>query len=185
MDFQFNQSLYYQSNRLARKLSKIAEDAFKPSGLAPTYAYLLMLLDQWKELSLSDISTGLDIDPSTTTRFIDRLLKKELVRRRKEGRYGYISLSPKGISKMPQIRECNDNLEIQITKMFGPKTSNKHTEYLSEIINKIKVFIWRLFILEELWLCSGHNQLNDPFSCGLILYLRKVFEHLVLPLILL
>ena len=140
MEFQFIDSLYYQSNRLSRMLTKIAEDIFKPSDLAPTYAYLLLLLDQWKELSLSDISSSLYIDPSTTTRFIEKLIKKDLVKRRKEGRFGYISLTKKGINKMPIVRECKDNLDIQMSKVFGPKTSQKHTDYLSEIITKLKVF---------------------------------------------
>lgn len=43
-DSTYSQCLYFSSNALARKMEKLAIECWKPVGLSPSHAYLLMLV---------------------------------------------------------------------------------------------------------------------------------------------
>ena len=130
-------SFYFSVSRLNRNIQRIADDVFKTTGLPPSYGLLLLLLDEWKELSPTKISQTLDIKPSTTTRFLDKLEKMKIVVRRIEGKYSYISLTPLGLSKLPEIKDAFESLEYRIQKIITAKTLNKEKVVFQEIADLI------------------------------------------------
>ena len=130
-------SFYFSVSRLNRNIQRIADDVFKTTGLPPSYDLLLLLLDEWKELSPTKISQTLDIKPSTTTRFLDKLEKMKIVVRRIEGKYSYISLTPLGLSKLPEIKDAFESLEYRIQKIITAKTLNKEKVVFQEIADLI------------------------------------------------
>lgn len=131
-------SLFHSVTRLNRNIQRIADDIFRSTGLPPSYGLLLLLLDEWKELSPSKISETLDIKPSTTTRFLDKLQKQDIVVRRNEGKYSFISLTPFGLSKIPEIKGAFETLEYKLQKLVGSKVSNKEKITLLEMAEQIQ-----------------------------------------------
>lgn len=131
-------SLYFGISKLHRNVARIADDAFKDIGLAPTYAILMMLLDEWKELSPTQISDSLDISPSTTTRFLDKLVQKNLVSRRYEGIYSYVSLSPNGQQKIPQIKGIYEELEFKLRRLSTSKLATKTKPLIMDMATTIQ-----------------------------------------------
>ena len=131
-------SLFFSVTRLNRNVQRMADDIFKSTGLPPNYGLLLLLLDEWKEISPSKISETLDIKPSTTTRFLDKLEKKNIVVRRIEGKYSFISLTPFGLSKLPEIKGAFDTLEYKMQKLVSARVSNREKPILLEMADQIK-----------------------------------------------
>lgn len=138
MDEFLMDSLYFTVSKLHRNIVRIADKEFKSIGLPPNYGILLMLLNQWKELTPGDISTSLDITPSTTTRFLDKLQKKELIKRRNEGKYSYVSLTSKGISKIPQIKGIFEELENKLHRQVSRKLANKEKPIFLDMAESLK-----------------------------------------------
>ncbi len=132
-----NDSLYFSVSRLNRNIQRISDEIFKKTGLPPSYGLLLLLLDEWKELSPTQISNTLDIKPSTTTRFLDKLQEKDIVVRRSDGKYSYISLTPYGISKIPEIKGAFETLEYRLQKIVTAKVSNREKPILVEMADQI------------------------------------------------
>ena len=132
-----NDSLYFSVSRLNRNIQRISDEIFKSTGLPPNYGLLLLLLDEWKELSPTKISKTLDIKPSTTTRFLDKLQKKDIVVRRNEGKYSYISLTPFGLSKIPEIKGAFETLEYKLQKLVTARVANKEKPVLLEMADQI------------------------------------------------
>jgi DNA-binding MarR family transcriptional regulator len=132
-----NDSLYFSVSRLNRNIQRIADETFKPTGLPPSYGLLLLLLDEWKELSPTKISETLDIKPSTTTRFLDKLQKLDIVVRRNDGKYSYISLTPYGLSKVPEIKGAFETLEYKLQKLVSARVSSKEKPVLLEMADQI------------------------------------------------
>ena len=131
-------SLFFSVSKLNRNVQRVAEEIFRPTGLPPSYGLLLLLLDEWKELSPSKISETLDIKPSTTTRFLDRLQKQNIVVRRIEGKYSYISLTPFGLSKLPEIKGAFETLEYKLQKLVSARVSTREKPILLEMADQIK-----------------------------------------------
>ena len=131
-------SLYFTVSKLHRNISRIADQDFKSIGIPPSHAILMMLLDEWKELSPGEISNSLDLTPSTTTRLLGKLDSMKLLKRRNEGKYSYISLSPKGVSKMPEIKGKFEELEFKLNRLVTNRVANKEKPILYDMATMIK-----------------------------------------------
>ncbi len=131
-------SMYFGVARMHRIVSKVADDAFKSTGMSPTYGLLMMLLDAWKELTPSDISSSLDISPSTTTRFLDKLDRLGYISRRSEGIYSYVSLSPTGLQKLPEIKGTFEELEMKLSRMLTSRVANRIKPQIIDVATTIQ-----------------------------------------------
>ena len=82
--------LYFSSNRFVRLLTKLAEDEFRITGLTPTYAFAVTVVNKYGKISSTELAEYLQMAPSTITRFVDKLLIKDLVGRKIEGKNSFI-----------------------------------------------------------------------------------------------
>lgn len=126
-------SLYFTTSRLYRNVNRLAEEEFKKIDIPPSYGMLLLLLDEWKELTPTNISKHLDIKPSTTTRFLDKLQKNKLINRRVEGRYTYVSLSKKGQLKIREVQGTLETLELKLRKTVTTPVATKQKKILTQM----------------------------------------------------
>ncbi len=70
----FDRCLYFNTNRLSRKISKIWTQAYSELNLAPAHAYLLRLVLEYPGISQKSIADELALDKSTITRFVDKMV---------------------------------------------------------------------------------------------------------------
>ena len=108
--------LYFSSNKFVRALTKLAEDEFKITGLSPTYAFAVNVVNRYGKISSTDLAQYLQMAPSTITRFVDKLVNKELVLRQIEGKNSFISSTTKGMELQPIIDIAWKNLEEKISE---------------------------------------------------------------------
>lgn len=106
VDDYFNGCLYFSLAKLQRRINNLAEEAFKPIGMVPSHAFLLMALDEKPEIYAGELADLLGLAPSTITRFIDKLEKQKLCKRRPVGRQATISITKQGKNLMPEIRQA-------------------------------------------------------------------------------
>ncbi len=111
--------LYFTSNKLSRIINKIAEEEFLKTGLSPSYALTLMNIISQPGLSQKELSRDMNIKPSTTTRFIDKLESKGLVERKTEGKTSYLYATDKGTKMKDAIGKCWGNLYQRYSKILG------------------------------------------------------------------
>ena len=57
--------LFFTSNRLSNILRRIANDVCSDSGIAVPYIYLLIIVNQYPQITINELSAKLDIAPST------------------------------------------------------------------------------------------------------------------------
>lgn len=130
--------LYFTSNRFARYMTKIAEEAFAETDLSPNYLYLLTIVNLYPGITQKEISDKLSIAPSTSTRFIDKLEKLELVYRRLEWKEAHIHLTKKGIDFCGKLDECFDKLDKRYFSILGIEKSNELARNLNEASEILK-----------------------------------------------
>ena len=82
----FNKCLYFSANALARKIEKIAVENWKKIDLAPSHAYLLMMVLENPGVQPGCIADEMQLTPSTITRLIEKLEDKKLLVRTAEGK---------------------------------------------------------------------------------------------------
>ncbi|RLQ93435.1 MarR family winged helix-turn-helix transcriptional regulator [Falsibacillus albus] len=138
LDSYFTNCLYFTANRFSRIMNKMAEEAFAPIGLSPTYAFLIMAVIDQPGMTQKQLSEKLHIAPSTCTRFVDKLIVKQLVDRRQEGKLVYISPTEKGEQLLPDIKKCWKVLYIRYSDILGKEVGDQLSIDLHQLSNQLE-----------------------------------------------
>lgn len=127
-DSGFEHCLYFTANSLARRVSRMADEAFMVTGLAPSYAFVQMVVNEQPGVHQNEISTRMNLAPSTVTRFIDKLEERGLIRREAEGKASHIYPTPKGLELQGSIEKAWAGLHKQYVAALGEEFTRQLTE---------------------------------------------------------
>lgn len=119
-----NHCLFFTTGKLNRLLAKWAEQEFALTGLPPSGAFAVMVLCDRPGMSQTELAGILHLDPSTLTRFMDRLEEMGLVKRRKEGRMTMLEPTPKGRDLWPALDAGWKRIWKKYTDVLGTETGN-------------------------------------------------------------
>lgn len=138
MDNELQNCLYFQTNSLARVLSRMADEAFKSVGLSTSYAFLLMKVCDEPGIQPSQLSEVLQLTPSTITRLIEKMEHQGYVKRISEGRATRVEPSQKCRSKIVEIRKAWADLQGEYREKLGDRYAEVLTEMASKAIHQLK-----------------------------------------------
>jgi DNA-binding MarR family transcriptional regulator len=130
--------LYFTANALARDVTRMAEDAFKPTGLSPSHAFLLMIAIELPGSTPTDLAAQLRLAPSTVTRLIDKLLQKGLVEKRSQGKNAFIHPTAKGKKMSRPIGKAWKSLYNAYSSVLGEQNGVNLTRTTHEASEKLK-----------------------------------------------
>ena len=129
--------LFFTANSLARDITRMGEEEFARIGLTPSHAFLLMLAIDSPGISQKELSQSMNMAPSTVSRFIDALVKRELLDRVGEGRVTYIHPTPKGAELNKSISEVWSGLYDRYSKILGKEQGDELTRLCLEASRKL------------------------------------------------
>jgi DNA-binding MarR family transcriptional regulator len=130
--------LYFTASRFARNMTKLAEKTFHIEGLAPSYLYMIMTIQFHPNITQKELCHRLSIAPSTSTRFIDKLEKLQLVIRKTSGKETLISLTKEGEEAYKQFRISLKELFSGYSQILGRDFSMDLSKMLHEASNKLE-----------------------------------------------
>jgi len=119
--------LYYSTNALARVLTKIAEEEFAVTGLAPSYAFLLMAVNDKPGIQPKAISAQMQLTASTITRLIEKMEHRGFLERKFIGKFTKVHPTIKSRKLDKKIHEAWANLYKRYSELLGEEKSNKLT----------------------------------------------------------
>jgi DNA-binding MarR family transcriptional regulator len=127
----FDHCLYFNISSLNRRITKIWEDEFGKLGLAPSHGYLLAALSETPELSHKQLSEIMELDPSTITRFLDKLEKQGLIVRSNKWKGASFQLTGEGKSLARRINKLMERLFNKMQDHFGKSD-------FSDMVNRLQ-----------------------------------------------
>lgn len=130
--------LYFTASRFARNITKLAEKTFDFDNLAPSYLYLLMIVKFHPDITQKALCQKLSIAPSTSTRFIDKLEKQQLVTRKVKGKETSIALTDAGEKVYTQFRIALKDLFDSYSDTLGREFSLDLSQKLHEASSKLE-----------------------------------------------
>ena len=125
--------LFFTSNRLSNIMRKVADEAFSNLDISSSYVYLLVLVNQYNGITQSELSKKLDIAASTSTRFVDKLISQDILKKEYEWKTAHIYLTDKGKDICEQIDDCFKNLYKCYTDILGEDVSNNLAKEMWEV----------------------------------------------------
>jgi len=129
--------LYFTANSLARVITRMAEEEFRRTGLSPSHAFLMMLVDDNPGIGQKELCEQLHLAPSTVTRFIDSLEHKGYLVRRSDGKAVKIYPTKVGESLRGPIGEAWKALHHRYTKVLGVKNGDKLAALIDAASDKL------------------------------------------------
>lgn len=120
--------LFFTANSLARVMTTMAEEAFQPTGMAPNYAFLLMLVCEKPGITQKEIGEHLQLMPSTITRFVDKLQNKGLMKRTGEGKNVLLEATDAGNALLEEIYASWGRLYERYSEVLGEDEGKMLTE---------------------------------------------------------
>lgn len=108
--------LFFTSNRLSNILRKIVNETFSEIGLTAPQIYLMIIVNQFPEITITELSEKLDIAPSTCTRFVDSLVKQKILQKKQDWKLVHVSLTEFGREKAEKIDACMKNFREKCKK---------------------------------------------------------------------
>ena len=82
----FDKCLYFNTIKFTRLINSLWEEAYRPTGLSPSHAYLLQFILEQPGETPKNLAAKMGLSLSTVTRFVDTLSTKGLVERVKENK---------------------------------------------------------------------------------------------------
>lgn len=133
----FNCCLYFTANKLARTVTRMAEEEFAGTGVSPTYAFLLMAVGEAPGIAQQDLAARLHLTPSTVTRLLDKLESKGLVTRRAAGKNSLVELTDKGAALLADIQAAWKRLYERYSAVLGEEAGDRLTTMADEAAERL------------------------------------------------
>lgn len=130
--------LFFTVKKLDRVMDKLGEEAFKSTGLSPTYGFIIITVNERKGISQKEIAELLHMAPSTITRFIEKLQYKDLVYSEHIGRNTFIYPTKKGEDILDEINKAWDKLFSMYSNITGTDGGIELAIKLDKLADNIK-----------------------------------------------
>ena len=129
---EYNQCLYHSSVAMGRSFTRLADEQFKPVEITPTMGFILMTAKTAPGLIIRDLAQVHQLDMSTISRTIDKLVAKGLVTRQGQGREMRIFNTPNGMKKEAEARSAWDKLKLAYRSILTEERSRHLAEQVME-----------------------------------------------------
>jgi len=135
---QLNSCLFFSSGKLARVIGRTAEDAFKTTGLSPSHAFLIHIVNHSSGIHQKKVGELLHMTPSTITRFVEKLENKGLLSRTTEGKNVHLHTTEKGLLLQPAIVTAWENLHASYSQILSPEENAQFLVIINKLITKLE-----------------------------------------------
>lgn len=115
----YDECAYFTAARYFRKVEKITNKIFEPTGLPPSYAYILLYLEDFPEGSVTKIADDLGYERTTMSRMLKVLLDKDLVEFKIVGRKKIVKLTSQSKDTLEIANECLYQLKLLTDEQLG------------------------------------------------------------------
>ena len=129
--------LFFTSNRLSNILRRIANSVCSDTGIAVPYIYLLIIVNQYPEITINELSEKLDIAPSTCTRFVNALVKDGILEKKQEWKTVHVSLTKKGNLKTEGIDESINKVYQKCMEVMSKEEYETLASLIVEAADKL------------------------------------------------
>ncbi|MDZ7683585.1 MAG: MarR family transcriptional regulator [Fodinibius sp.] len=128
------ENIFFLAGALSRKLSKEADDAFATVGLSHSHALILVLVEADPGIQPSSVAEQLSLQPSTITRLVQKLERRQLVERESKGRATSIVCTAKGSNIAAEVRQKWEQLLADKKEQLGDRYVNVLAEMIENAL---------------------------------------------------
>ncbi len=122
--------MYFTVSSLSRHLNELADKAFRLIEMSPSHGHLLLAICDHPNITQIELSEMLNLKPSTITRLLDKLIKKDYIIKKQDGRRSLIYPTENGQGMKGIIQTALERIYNQYNEILT-------REFAEELIDKI------------------------------------------------
>lgn len=134
---QLNSCLFFTTTKLARELGRMADEAFSKTGLSPSHTMVLYLINHRGGIQQKELGETLHLTPSTITRLLEKLERKELVSKTTKGKNAYLCTTQKGLSLQEEIITSWNRLRGGYNEILTEEETARFIEISSKLLKEL------------------------------------------------
>lgn len=115
----------------------MAEDSFARTGLSPSYAFVLIIVHRSPGLGPSQIARKMHMQPSTITRFLDKLERQGFLSREEDGKTVKVHPTDQSQELYETLLECWEDLTERYQEELGLNMSKLLSNNISAAIDRL------------------------------------------------
>lgn len=131
-DYLLSHCLYFTVARFARQMDRLAEEAFASVDIPPSYAYLILTISDHPGITQKELCKKLSIAPSTSTRFIDKLIKSNYVERKQDGKHILLYVTEAGKALCQDIYVSLETIYLRHSEIL----ERSHSQQLIHLLHE-------------------------------------------------
>lgn len=127
--------LFFSFCKLQREIGRIAEEKFRRTGVAPSHAFLINIVNHQEGIHQKTIGELLHMSPSTITRFIEKLKKEGYLVTKSEGKNVHVFSTNKGRDLQKDIDSAWESLYEAYSKALTKEERDEFTRLIHKMMN--------------------------------------------------
>lgn len=131
-DSMFCNCLYYSANALGRAMTRMADEEFAITGLAPSHAFVLIIVNKNQGIRPGLIAEQMQLSPSTVTRLIEKMEHGGLILRKNVGKITEVYSTNDGIKLDMKLHKAWNNLNRMYSTLLDEEKAKSLTSLLYE-----------------------------------------------------
>ena len=116
----------------------MADEEFSVTGLTSSYAFLLMTVNEKPGIHPKEISSYMQLTPSTVTRLIEKMEHRGYLTRNHVGRTTEVFPTQASIDLQPKIKEAWYKLYQRYSHILGKEQGDKLTALIFDATQKLE-----------------------------------------------
>lgn len=116
----------------------MAEEEFAVTGLTPSYAFLMMTVNDKPGIQPKEISEQMQLTASTVTRLIEKMEHKGLLKRKSLGKITEVYPTEEGLKLDKKIHEAWKSLYKRYSDLLGEERSKSLTTEVYTATQKLE-----------------------------------------------
>ncbi len=135
LDKKLDNCLFFSFCKLQREIGRVADDKFKITGLAPSHAFLINIVNHSEGIHQKTIGELLHMSPSTITRFVEKLKKEGYLVTKSEGKNVYVYPTDKGKTLQKDIDRAWEDLYGAYSKALTKEEKEEFTRLIHKMMS--------------------------------------------------
>lgn len=128
--------MYFTVSSLSRHLNELADRAFRPIELSPSHGHMLLAICDHPGITQVTLSDMLNLKPSTITRLLEKLIKKEYIYKVNKGRKSLIYPTENGQGMQGIIETALNRIYTQYNDILNKDFAEDLIDHIVEANNR-------------------------------------------------
>lgn len=111
--------IYFTASHLLRELERLANESFAPTGMAPAYTYMMLMISRNDGLTMTELADAFDYEQSTLSRMVQKLVSRGWLEKKRQGHQTCLFITTRAAAILPVMEESLNVFRELSDEMMG------------------------------------------------------------------